>query len=69
MLAASYGPYDEKRLRTRSDRVGEWGIRRLVGRILLAGEEPHERLALPGDVVADCPAQHQGSTTRETMNG
>ena len=26
--------------------------------IRLAGEEPQERLALPGDVVADRPAQH-----------
>ena len=31
----------------------------LVGQILLAGEEPHERPALLRDVVADRPAQHR----------
>jgi hypothetical protein len=30
-----------------------------VGEILLAGEEPQERSALPGDVVADRSAQHR----------
>src|SRR5271157_961950 len=29
-----------------------------MGQILLAGEEPQERPALPGDVVADRPAKH-----------
>ena len=31
----------------------------LVGQILLAGEEPHERAALLRDVVADRPTQHR----------
>ena len=29
-----------------------------MGQILLAGEEPQERPAMPGDVVADRPAKH-----------
>jgi hypothetical protein len=53
LLAAGNGPNDEKRLGPRRDRVGQWGIRRLMGQILLAGEEPQERPALLGDLVAD----------------
>ena len=41
------------------DRVGQRGIRRLMGQVLLAGEEPQERPAPLGDVVADRPAQHR----------
>ena len=58
-LAAGNGPDDQKRLRPRRDRVGQRGVRRLVGQVLLAGEEPHERPALLRDVVADRPAQHR----------
>src|SRR6267378_1510951 len=58
-LAASHGPDDQQRLGARRDRVGERGIRRLVGQIRLAGEQPHERPALLRDVVADRPAQHR----------
>src|SRR2546426_5700681 len=59
LLAAGHGPHDEKRLGPVRDRVGQRGIRRFVGQILLAGEEPHERPALVRDVVADRPAQHR----------
>src|SRR5213593_2557955 len=52
LLAAGHGPHDEKRLGPVRDRVGQRGIRRFVGQILLAGEEPHERPALVRDVVA-----------------
>src|ERR1017187_6524876 len=51
------GPYDEKGLRARCDCGGQRGVGRLMGQILLAGEEPHERPALFGDVIADGPAQ------------
>jgi hypothetical protein len=34
-------------------------VREFARQILLAGEEPHERSALPGDVVADRSAQHR----------
>ena len=57
-LAAGYGPNDQKRLSPGRDRFGQWGVRRLMGQILLAGEEPQERPALLGDLVADRPAQH-----------
>jgi len=57
-LAAGYGPYDQKRLGPRRDRVGQRGVRQFMGQILLAGEEPYERSALLRDVVADRPAQH-----------
>src|ERR1022692_1951947 len=56
-LAAGNGPYDEKGLRARCDCGGQRGVGRLMGQILLAGEEPHERPALFGDVIADGPAQ------------
>src|SRR5574341_934182 len=58
-LAAGNGPYHKKGLRPRRDPVGQRGVRRLMGQILLAGEEPQERSALLRDVVADRPAQHR----------
>src|SRR5439155_9732444 len=59
MLASSHGPHDYKGLRTPRDRVGQRGIRRLMGQILLACEEPHERPTALRRVVADRPAQHR----------
>src|SRR5881409_2987783 len=58
-LAAGHGTHDQKRLCAHRDRVGQRRIRRFVGQILLAGEDPHERSALLRDVVADRPAQHR----------
>src|SRR6059036_509647 len=58
-LAAGHGTHDQKRLCAHRDRVGQRGIRRFVGQILLAGEEAHERPAPLRDVVADRPAQHR----------
>jgi hypothetical protein len=58
-LAAGNGPYDDKGLCPRRDRVGQRGVRRFMGQILLAGEEAQERPALLRDVVADCTAQHR----------
>src|SRR2546426_4285281 len=58
-LAAGHRPHDQKRLRANRDRVGQRGIRRFVGQIPLAGEDPHERSALLRHVVADRPAQHR----------
>src|SRR3989442_15816601 len=58
-LAAGHGTHDQKRLCAHRDRVGQRGIRRFVGQILRAGEEPQERSALLRDVVADRPAQHR----------
>src|SRR5262249_12579331 len=58
-LAAGNGPHDPEGLCHRRDRAGQRGIRRLVGQVLRAGEEPQHRPALLRDVVADCPAQHR----------
>src|SRR2546427_11844797 len=57
-LAARHGPHDQERLDPGRDRVGQRGVGQLVGQILLAGEEPHERAPLLRDLVADRPAQH-----------
>ena len=58
-LAAGDGPNDDERFLPRRDRVGQWSIRRLMGQILLAGEEPQERPALLRDLIADRPTQHR----------
>jgi len=57
-LAPGDGPDNDERLLPGRDRLGQWSIRRLVGQILLAGEETQERPALLRDLVADGPAQH-----------
>ena len=54
-FAPGNGPDDEKRLRARRNGVGQWGVWRLVGQILLAVEEAQEQSALVRDVVADRP--------------
>src|SRR6266567_6916313 len=51
-------PDHEKRLRPRCDRLRERGVRRVVRQVPLACEEPQERPAPLGDVVADRAAQH-----------
>src|SRR5436309_586395 len=58
-LPARHGPDDQEGLRPRRDRVGQRGVGRFVGHILLAGEAPHERPAPLRDLVADRPAQHR----------
>jgi hypothetical protein len=57
-LPAGNGPDNNKRFLPRRDRIGQWGIRRLMGQILLAGKEAQERPTLLRDLVADRPAQH-----------
>src|SRR6266849_1733400 len=57
-LTACDGADHEKGLRTRRDRVGKRGIRRVVGQVPLARKESQERPSLRRDVVADRPAQH-----------
>ncbi len=59
VLAAGNGPNDQKWLFPRSDRLGQWGIRRLMGQILPASKEPQEGSALLCGVVADRSAQHR----------
>jgi len=57
--AAGDGPYDQKGLRAGPDGFGQRGIRRFMGQIFGACEEPQERSAFVSDVVADRPAQHR----------
>jgi hypothetical protein len=58
-LAPGNGPDNDKRLLPRRYRVGQRSIRRLMGQILLAGEESQERTALLRDLLSDRPAQHR----------
>jgi hypothetical protein len=58
-LAAGHGPNDQKRLGPRRDRVGQRGIWRFVGQILLTREEPYEGPALVRDLVTHRAAQHR----------
>src|SRR5579863_2776795 len=57
-LAAGDGSNNQKRLGAFGHRLGQRGVRRLMGQVLLAGEEAQERPALEGDVIADRPPQH-----------
>jgi len=50
--------YDQERFGSGRDRIGQRGIRRFVGQVLLAGEESHEGAALVRDMIADCTAKH-----------
>ena len=59
LLTSRHGPNDQERLGPRRNRVGQRGVRRLVGQILSAGEKPEERSALLRVVVTDRPAQHR----------
>jgi hypothetical protein len=58
-LPASHGPYDEQGLGPYRDGIGQRGIRRGVGQILLTGEESYERSAPLRDVVTERAAQHR----------
>src|SRR5262247_1344480 len=53
VLPAGHSPHDEERLSPCCNGVGQWGVGRGVGQVLLTGEEPHERPAPLRDVVAD----------------
>ena len=57
-LPSSDGPDDDKRLFPGCDRVGKRSIRRFVGQVFFASEEPQERPPLLGDVIADGASQH-----------
>jgi len=58
-LAAGHGADDEERFLALDDPVGQWRIRRLVGKVLLACEEPDKRAAISALAVADRSAQHR----------
>ena len=58
-LAAGYRAHDQKGFCARGNRVGQRGVRWFMRQVLPAGEEPQERPALPGDMIADRPKQHR----------
>src|ERR1700722_6671641 len=58
LSAARNGSDNQKRLGAGGHRGGQRLIRRLVGPILLAGEEAQEGAALQSDVIANRAAQH-----------
>jgi len=58
-LAARHRADDQVRFGPGGDGLGQRGVRLLVRQVLLAGEEPDERPALPGPLVTDGAAQHR----------
>jgi len=56
-LSTGHGSHDAERLGPGGDRLGQLGILRRKGQILLAREEPHKGTALAGGVVAYGPPQ------------
>ena len=57
-LPACHRPDDVEGLRSSRDSVGKWRVRRFVGQVLIAGEEPDERPTPVRTVVTDRAAQH-----------
>jgi hypothetical protein len=51
-------PYYQKGFGRRRHRRGQRGIGKLIGQVLLAGEEAQEWPALLRDLIADRPAKH-----------
>jgi hypothetical protein len=68
ILTAGDRPYDKKRLDRTRHSVGQRSIRRIVGEILSAGEEPYEWPPLLGDMVADRASQHRISCFERVQN-
>jgi hypothetical protein len=60
--SAGDGADDEERFGSRYDRVGQWRVRRFVGKVLAAGEEAEEGPTRLRSVVADGAAQRRIST-------
>jgi hypothetical protein len=67
-LAAGNGPDDQKGLLPGRDFVGQWGIRRFMGQILLAGEEPQEWPALLRDMVSNGASKHGIASLERVKN-
>jgi len=68
-LAARNGPYDNKRLRPRCNRVWQRCVRRFMRQIFLAGEEAQKRPALERVVIADRAAQHRILSLKRIQHG
>ena len=58
-LTACNGSDDEEGLGAGRDGIGQWGVRRLMRKILRAGEEADVWAALLCDVITDGSAQHR----------
>jgi len=58
-LTSGNGSQDEKWLGPRGHCIGQWRVRRFMGDILFAGEEPQKRPTLLRDLVAYGAAQHR----------
>ncbi len=67
-LSAGYGPDDAKRLFPLFHGVRQWGVRRLIRKILPASEEPQKRSALLRDMVADRSRQHRITSFKGVEN-
>src|SRR5215467_780812 len=61
--------HNQKRFGSPRHRVGQRGIRRFEGQILLAREEPHVRAALLRDVIAERTAQHRIGCLQRIKDG
>src|SRR5258707_542887 len=57
-LPAGHGAEDDERLLAGDDGRRQRRVGRLVGEVLLAGVETHERASLPGVPVPDRAGQH-----------
>ena len=58
MLAASHRAHYEQRLVAHGDRIGKRSVGRVMGQILLAGEEPYEGPPFERNLIANRTAQH-----------
>jgi hypothetical protein len=68
-LSASDGADHQKRLGSIGDRLRQRIVRRFVGEILGAGEEPNERTALLRHVVAHGSAQRRVAGLQRVQHG
>ena len=59
LLAAGDGPDNQEGFFPRRNRLGQRGVRRLVGEIFFAGEKAQERSPLLRAVLADSATQHR----------
>ena len=68
-LAARNGPYDNKRLRPRRNRIWQRRVRRFMRQIFFAREKAQKRTALERVVVADSAAQHGVARLKRIQHG
>jgi hypothetical protein len=66
--AACHRPYYEEGLSAGRDPFGKDGVRGLVGKVLLAGEEADKGTSLLGHVVSDGATQHRIALLRASVD-